>query len=586
MTTEVGFEQFVGREAELARLFGAFRRCKIEGTGSAILVGGEAGVGKSRLLREFEERVRRERCLVLHGVCVEYVSTPYEPLVEALIAGDQASPIARELRGLSERVGTPEAERLRRFRLVEKHLRRRCEQAGALILAIEDLQWSDAATLDLWRHLARRLSDAPAMILGTYRSDLIAQDAVRAAQLSRAVREGIGNFTLAPLSDFEIGTLLVRATEGGRELPPQQLGRIIELAEGSPLVAEELLRSALDGAGGDAARIPGSVAASIAERTAELSAKEREALLAASVIGREFDADLLAALIEAPHDEILAALRRARNLQLVVERPDRPSFRFRHAMTRETLYRELLQSQSRRLHGRIAELLEGSAHANEDEIAYHLWAAGDAARALPANEAAGDRFAAMYAYGDASRSYERALDLARDYDRARLVEKASFALSMVGDIARARFWCEVGAEELRRSGQEHPAFFLMLRLARQLYASGDVNRALETAELVRAELRTQEPAEVHYHAAATLAGFLPRLGARANASKSSTKPSATTHRAVTPIARARIPRVAPPSRRSAITPPRASITKPRWQSATGSTTHSTASTRWATSPTP
>ncbi|MGB6522088.1 MAG: ATP-binding protein, partial [Candidatus Cybelea sp.] len=157
--TDIGFEHFAGREPELARLLAAFRKTKAERTGSALMIGGDAGVGKSRLLREFESRVRRERCLVLHGTCVEYVSTPYEPLIEALIAGDRASPLERELRGLAERVVAPETERLRRFRLVEEHLRRRCAEDGAVLVVVEDLQWSDAATLDLWRHLARRLSD-------------------------------------------------------------------------------------------------------------------------------------------------------------------------------------------------------------------------------------------------------------------------------------------------------------------------------------------------------------------------------------------------------------------------------------------
>jgi DNA-binding CsgD family transcriptional regulator len=511
LTSGVGFEHFVGRGPELARLLAAFRKTKAEGIGCALVIGGDAGVGKSRLLREFENRVRRERCLVLHGCCVEYVSTPYEPFIDALIGGAHVLPLERELRGLSERVVAPEVERLRRFRLVEEHLRRRCAEAGALIIAIEDLQWSDAATLDLWRYLARRLSDAPVLTIGTYRSEEVVRDAARSAQLARAIRDGIVNIALEPLSDPEITSLLSGA-DGARPLEPPALARIVELSEGSPLVAEELLRSALEGGRSEASRIPGSVAASIIERWRELKSTEQETLLAAAAIGRDFDASLLAALIEAPEDAILAALRRARNLQLIVERTDHPSFRFRHAITRETLYRELLHSEAWRLHGRIATLLEQSSDANEDEVAYHLWAAQDPVRAISANEAAGDRFAAMNAYGDASRSYERALDFANDYDRARLVEKVSFALSVVGEIHRARMWCQLGAQELRRSGQEHASFSLMLRLARQLYESGDVDRALETVELVRAELRGREIAAIHYHAATTLAGILATLG--------------------------------------------------------------------------
>ncbi|HEX3368721.1 MAG TPA: AAA family ATPase, partial [Candidatus Cybelea sp.] len=312
---DIGFEHFVGREPELTRLLAAFRKTKAEGTGTALVIGGDAGVGKSRLLRELENRVRRERCLVLHGVCVEYVSTPYEPLIEALIAGDRASPLERELRGLAERVVAPETERLRRFRLVEEHLRRRCAEAGAVLVAVEDLQWSDAATLDLWRHLARRLSDAPVLIVGTYRSEEISRDASRAAQLSRAVREGVVNLRLEPLTDAEIGSLLSRA-DTSMPLEAQHRDRIVDLSEGNPLVAEELLRSALDGERAEGEGIPGSIAASIIQRLRAMSLNEQEALLAAAVIGRDFDAGLIAALIDAREDDILAALRRARNVQL------------------------------------------------------------------------------------------------------------------------------------------------------------------------------------------------------------------------------------------------------------------------------
>lgn len=512
MTGEVGFEQFVGRESELTRLLSAFRKTKVEGTGSALIIGGEAGVGKSRLLLEFENRVRRERVPVLHGACTEYLATPYEPVIEALVRADEAAPAERDLRGLSERVVAPEVERLRRFRLVEEYLRRRCSEAGGLVLAVEDLQWSDAATFELWRHLARRLSDVPVLTIATYRSEEIARDAARGAQLARAVRDGIVNIALEPLSDVEVGSLLAGVETDSKPLEPAKLQRIVELSEGSPLVAEELLRSALDGVRGDAAPMPGSVSASIIERLRMLAASEQEALLAAAVIGREFDAGLLAALVDAPENRIAATLRRASELALVVERDAQSAFRFRHSITRETLYRELLHSEARRLHGRIAALLERSPDANADEIAYHLWAAGDAGRAIAANEAAGDRFAAMYAYGDAARSYERALDFAHDYDRSRLVEKVAFALSLIGEIQRARMWCQLGAQELRRSGQEHAAFSLMLRLGRQLYESGEVDRALETVELVRAELRGHKVAAIHYHAATTLAGMLSTLG--------------------------------------------------------------------------
>ncbi len=493
----------------------AFRKTKANGDGAAFLIEGESGVGKSRLVSEFEQHARRERCTLLQGACTEYLGTPYEPFVEALARDDRHSPLERDLRGLSaQRTTAPELERLRRFQLVEDHLRRRAATSGSIVLVIEDLHWSDAATLELWRYLARRLADAPVLMIGTARSDEIARDAMRSTQIARAVREGTVELILDPLAGPEIRRLVRAAVAPERSLEQRDVDTIVERAEGIPLIAEELLKSALQGARDDegAPRLPGSVGASIRERFQLLGAPEREALLAAAVAGREFDAGLIAQLVPLPEDGVLRALREARNLQLVVEKPATASFRFRHAITRETLYQELLSGEARVLHRRIAESLERSPAGHEDQIAYHWWAAGDAGRALASNEAAGDRNSAMYAYADAARAYERALEFASDDALARLVQKGAFAFCAIGEMPRARTWCQAGATELRRTGHEHEAWRFMLWAARTLYEAGDVERALETAELVRTELRERPPSVEHYTAATTLAGMLATLG--------------------------------------------------------------------------
>ena len=446
---------------------------------------------------------------------MEYLATPYEPFVEALLGGDRTSSLERELRGLAaERSAAPEVERTRRFRLVEDHLRRRASSAGAVVIELEDVQWSDAATLELWRYLAQRLADAPVVMIATYRDDEIASDAMRVTQLARARREGALDVTLGPIGSDDMRLLLASVATGERPLEPAESAAIVELAEGRPLIAEELLRSLLDGARSPTGlpAIPGSVKASIVERLRGLAPAEQDVLLAGAVIGRDFDAALVAGLTGTSEREILAALRRARNLQLVVEMPATESFRFRHAITRETLYGELLLGEARRMHRGVAQLLEAAGGERHDEIAYHWWAAGDAARALASNEAAGDRFVDMYAYADAARAYERALDFANDESRENLVRKVSFALCAIGEMGRARSWCQIGARELRRAGQEHAALGLMLWAARQLYESGEVERALETIELVRVELADTADSPIHYTAAMTLAGILATLG--------------------------------------------------------------------------
>jgi DNA-binding CsgD family transcriptional regulator/tetratricopeptide (TPR) repeat protein len=510
LPTNAQFATVLGRGPELEFLLASFRRAKADSAGARLLVAGESGVGKTRLLLEFERLVRRERCLVLRGACVEYLSTPYEPFIEALLDDERSTSLERELRGTAgEAASDVELERLRRFRLVEDYLRRRANAVGSLVLVIEDVHWSDAATFELWRYLGRRLSDAPVLMIATYRSDELALDPTRSAQLARALREGASELSLQPLGDRDV-TALVREAAGDAPIGQVEIQRIVELAEGKPLVAEELLLGALQRGTAGATTPVVSIRATLLERLRKIPEAEQQALLTAAVLGREFRAELLAELTGTGAEAILGALRRARNLQLIVEDPASGAFRFRHAITREVFYRELLTGEVRVLHRRIAERLE--AGEGGDEAAYHWWAAGDADRAVAANEAAGDRAGAIFAYADAARFYERALSVAEGGARHRLVEKTAYAFCAVGEMVRAREWCQDGAGALRRSGDAAAAQTMMLWVARQLYESGEVERSLETIAAVREEQRGTAATPVHYTAAMTLAGILSTLG--------------------------------------------------------------------------
>lgn len=515
IATSAIFERFVGRRRELDYLVEAFARGKAGGAGAAVLIGGESGIGKSRLLREFEQHVQRERCTVLRGSCLEYIATPYQPFIEALANERNAAQLEQALRGQStERAANAEDERVRRFRFIEDHLRRRAATTGSLVLLLEDLQWSDAATVDLLRYLVRRLTDAPVLMVATYRSDDLEADHARMALLARLAREGAVQIVLERLDDREIRSLLHSAVAQSESIEPSELDRIAELSEGRPLVAEELLRGALERAHRPGARgqeTPPSIRATVLERLHACDEAGQQLMLHAAVVGREFDVDLLMRLTDMPDTAILQTLRRARGLQLIAEGAAAGHFRFRHAITREILYHELLRSEARILHERIASVLDREGDVRVDEAAYHWWAAEDAGRAVPANEAAGDRAAAIYAYGDAARSYERAMLFAKDDARVRIVEKLAFALCAVGEMSRARRWCEDAAKELRRAGRHEGANRLLLWVSRQLYEAGEVARALETVEAVRDDLR-DDASPVRYAADMTLAGIFATLG--------------------------------------------------------------------------
>lgn len=172
--------------------------------------------------------------------------------------------------------------------------------------------------------------------------------------------------------------------------------------------------------------IPDALRTSVLERVRQLDRRARTILLCASVIGRRFDISVLTATVPRSRDDIRAALDCACALQLVEEDDNGGErFLFRHALTRDVLYAELLALRTRPLHRRIARALEATPHALLEDVAYHWWAAGDRPRGFRANERAGDRAACVHANSVALVHYGRALGLV-DVDSAsymRLSEK-------------------------------------------------------------------------------------------------------------------------------------------------------------------
>lgn len=484
-----------------------------------MLITGDAGVGKTRLLSEFCKALDNTASCTLIGSAVEYVQAPYGPVIEAFSESPSSrAEIERAL--LAPRAasgGTGDEDRAQRFSDVERLLRRRASIRGAVVFVIEDLHWSDSATLDLLAYLVRRLRDVPVMLIGTYRPQDAEFELRRSAAISRIVREGAQGIDLGPLPDADIVKAIQSAVPEDAGLSEGEIDRIRSLSEGRPFVAEELLRASVEsvrrGRPGDGGVVV-SVRGSVMERVMAFDETDRQVLSYAAVIGREFDAKLLADITSTPLERIYSCLRQARRAQIVVENASTGTFTFRHAVTREVLYHELLISEARALHGRIAEHLESDpSNGRQSEIAYHWWAAHRARPAFETNRRAGDRAAEIFAQVDAAEFYERALQFAGpEDDRLGLLDRIANCLCATGQMERARARCEEAILELDRRGQREEALKLLLWIGRQFYESGQVEEALATVQRVRDELRERPATPATYTAETTYAAMLAVQG--------------------------------------------------------------------------
>ena len=395
ITSGLVCRDLIGRSSELAYLL-AHTRPGPARSSAVVVVRGEAGVGKSRLTAEFVATANRDGTRAVAVAAREYTDAPYAPISEAFEA-------------LGVRAGAADAERraaegddkLRRFALFAGELAASAAAAAhGLAFVVEDLHWADGGSIEMLRFLARRLADEPVLIVATYRPEDVEADSARARAIAALEREAGASMTLEPLAPEEIDRLLRTVLrDADRRLGADVLSQIRALSDGRPLFAEELLRGVFERIardGTERAAVPTSIRATVRERFASLDPSDRDVLLHAAVVGRNFSARFLTRLSGFEAGAVYRALRRARDLQLVVEEDDDDGdcFAFRHALTREAVYGELLRAETRELHARVAAALAREPALDVAAIAEHTYRARDAEHAVAWNERAGERRAA------------------------------------------------------------------------------------------------------------------------------------------------------------------------------------------------
>ncbi|HZO92599.1 MAG TPA: AAA family ATPase [Candidatus Baltobacteraceae bacterium] len=396
-------ETFVGRREPLAFLENEFRLAR-EGAARVVMLEGDAGIGKTRLVDELAARLA-PRAAVVRGRCEAEIVRAYDPFVAILrqleTRGrnrvthlDRASGTIRDDAGFRDAVlATLAREGARK----------------PLLCVVDDVHAADAGTLALLAYALRELRSARVLLVVAYRLEDDATERRLAALRSAATRAGGATLRLERLARNEMRDLLQRcAAARDVRVPPETFVQIEELADGNPLFAEELLGAALrDPALRLDRDVPLSARAIAAARLAGFDDEERDVLVHAAVAGRWVDAPLVAALVERPPARIAGILRRAVACGLLDADDDR--FRFRHEIVRRVLGAELVFALAAPLHVRIATALENDPSASAAELAQHWAAARVPDRARRWFETAAGEAQRAGAYRDAIRYYSEAL---------------------------------------------------------------------------------------------------------------------------------------------------------------------------------
>ena len=518
MRARVTSSHFVGRTGELAELELALREAASESPVVALL-SGDSGVGKTRLIREFERRATDGGALVLRGEAVEEADgeLPYAPVIgalrplvrarhpalDALGRGSRAQ-LAALLPGLDEEAGASDVnDPSAQVRLFEGLLELLdvLSQERPVILVLEDLHWADRSTRTFVDFLARSLRRERVVLLLSYRTDELHRRHPLRTLLSELDRlDRARRIQLEPFDREELAEVLADIL--GEAPSAKLVQRLFERSEGNPLYTEELLAAGLDGRGA----APQSLRDAFMLRIERLSP---DAQSAARVIaaGRSLDEPTIAEVSGIEPDALHVALREAVSEQVLVAcEPTRLSFR--HALLREALYDDLLPGERSELHLALARAFEDRADNENDQgvdlasaIAHHYATAGDQPAALRATVQAALAAREVHAYGDAANLAERALDLwprvpdadqMIPLDHIELLGIAAAAHSVAGDRGRADVLLQRALKELDPDSDPRRYSALLARLSRSQWSLNRGSEAVETAERALSMLPADE----------------------------------------------------------------------------------------------
>lgn len=559
---------FVGRAGELTSLTDALARATAEGAGpdgcacgepQALLIGGEAGVGKTRLVEEFLAVAARRGAVVAVGGCVEIGADglPYAPFSAALRAlrrtlpdemaaacAGQEGELARLLPELGEpgRDSADEHGTARLFELTGRLLERISAQRP-VVLVLEDLHWSDASTRHLLAYLFRTLRSGRLVVIGTYRADDIHRRHPLRPLLAELDRlRTVRRIELARFNRAEVRRQLAGILADTPE--PALVDEIFERSDGNAFFVEELACSLECG---DGAGVPDSLRDLLLVRVETLTDDAQRVTRVVAEGGSAVEYELLAAVAGLTEDDLIAALRGAVGANLLLTTAEGNGYRFRHSLVREAVSDDLLPGERSRLNRRYAEALEADPTLVRDgeratRLASYWYGAHDAAKALPAVLKASVEARHRNAFSEQLRLLERAMELWDDAPEAirgtlRPIDYAEVYPACGRDSATPLSYLDLMAEATvaARFGSDRERALTICKKALRILESEDdalraawfwVQRSRLVADLTRGdgweELATAEelvrglpPSAVHADVLMSVAGWgaLHRPGA-------------------------------------------------------------------------
>jgi DNA-binding CsgD family transcriptional regulator len=532
--------RFVGRTQELAWLRELLARAA-DGQAPVAVIGGEAGIGKTRLVDQLATTASEQGVRVLRGGCVPLgeEGVPFAPVTEALrslagaldaaeleaVAGPARTELSQLLPDLAWTV-EPVAANARiagasQGRLFELLLGvvERLAQRAPLLWVMEDLHWADRSTRDLLAFLAASLRSGRVLLVLTFRSDELHRlHPLRGllgelARNRRVQRLELARFTRAELAEQLAGLI-------GDDPPPQMVDDIYARSAGNPFFAEELLL-----VGDSPGALPPNLQEVLLTRVVRLGPSTQQLLRVAAAAGPGVTQPMLAAVAGMDEAALLDGLREAVDQQLLLPEPGGAGYVFRHALVAEAVYGELLPGERVRLHVALAGALEaglgeGDAPATRAvRLAHHWSAAGDEPPALTASNEAAAAAEQGYAFAEAQLQLERVLRLwdrvpeaetRAGTDRVSVLSRCAEAAAAAGELARAAELVRQALPLVDEARQPQRAGLLHDQLARCLRKLGDPDALLEQQEAVR--LVPPEPSPERARVLGSLAQQIWSLG--------------------------------------------------------------------------